>query len=342
MISQIAIPTPLLCTTANRGDSLNQTLLTLLADGQFHSGSDLAKCCGVTRAAIWKHIKGLGELGIQINSIRGRGYRIPGGLDLLDVQTLNKHFASSNLTPTLLSTTESTNRDVQRFIAEGVKYPLVVSEYQTGGKGRRGRTWVSPYAANLYFSLGWPFSGGVAALEGLSLAVGLAVHDALRSLGVEGVSLKWPNDILLNGRKLAGILIEIGGDLSGDCAAVIGIGLNVNMPVDSASAIDQPWTDLSELRAKGVSRSEILSTVVNQLTDMLAEFELKGFAPLVNRWESANAYQNEVVRLIIGDKEILGSCSGVDASGALRLLTEAGEQVFQGGEVSLRGVSNAS
>ena len=321
---------------------MNQTLLTLLADGQFHSGSDLAKCCGVTRAAIWKHIKSLADLGIQINSIRGRGYRIPGGLDLLDAQSLNQHFASSDLTPTLLSTTESTNRDVQRLIAEGVKYPLVVSEYQTGGKGRRGRTWVSPYAANLYFSLGWPFSGGVAALEGLSLAVGLAVHDALRSLGVEGVSLKWPNDILLDGRKLAGILIEIGGDLSGDCAAVIGIGLNVNMPVDSASAIDQPWADLSELRAKAVSRTNILSAVVTQLIEMLSEFELNGFTPMVDRWQAANAYQNEVVKLLIGDREVLGTCSGVDASGALRLLTDSGEQIFQGGEVSLRGVPNAS
>lgn len=321
---------------------MNQTLLTLLADGQFHSGSDLAKCCGVTRAAIWKHIKSLGELGIHINSIRGRGYRIPGGLDLLDSQNLKKQCAPSNLTLTLLNSTESTNQDVQRLIAEGVNYPLVVSEYQRGGKGRRGRAWVSPYAANLYFSLGWPFTGGVAALEGLSLAVGLAVHDALKSLGVEGVMLKWPNDILLDGRKLAGILIEIGGDLSGDCAAIIGVGLNVNMPVDSAEFIDQPWADLSQLRAIGVSRTDILSAVVTHLADMLAEFEHQGFAPMVERWQAANAYQNEVVKLIIGDREIFGTCRGVDASGALRLHTESGEQLFQGGEVSLRGVPNAS
>jgi len=320
---------------------MNLDLLRTLADGEFHSGAQLSEALGVSRTTIWNQIKELAPLGISVHSVRGRGYRIFGGLDLINAAHLERQLESLDVAQRLdlidlTMLCESTNLSAQRASVNGHKRALFIAEYQSGGRGRRGRTWASPLGSNLYFSLSWPFSGGVAALEGLSLAVGVALARALQALHVEGVELKWPNDLLLFGRKLGGVLIEVGGDLSGDCSAVIGVGLNVAMPQEAEAQIDQPWADLKGLLPKDLTRTDLLAVVLMHLVKMLDEFAETGFAELRGEWESANAFKDRPISLLMGDRRVDGLCLGVDKSGALRLRTLDGEKLYQGGEISLR------
>jgi len=204
-------------------------------------------------------------------------------------------------------------------------------------RGRRGRTWVSPYAGNIYLSLSWDFTQGAAALEGMSLAVGVAVAEALRASGVDGAQLKWPNDILYGGDKLGGVLLEMTGDAAGACQVVVGVGLNVAMPEVAGGAIDQSWTDLRRLcNGEPPSRSQLLAHLLNELLPLLAGFEAGGFSPWRQRWQALDAFAGQRVVLSSGERKISGVAKGVDERGALQLETTTGTQPVFGGEISLR------
>lgn len=267
-------------------------LVRRLADGDFVSGETLGADMGISRAAIWKQLQQLQEYGLDVESVKGRGYRIPGGLDLLDKMAITDELgpqsraclAALHLEPVL----GSTNSWLLRQLAAGSVAPgtACLAEQQSQGRGRRGRAWISPFGCNLYCSLGWEFEQGVAALEGLSLAVGVAAVAALEKLGLTGVNLKWPNDLLWQGRKLGGVLLEISGDASGLCQVVIGIGLNVSMPEPLAASIDQPWVNLAEIAGGGglPSRSRVAGMLLDEIILMLCQFQQQGFAPFHGRW----------------------------------------------------------
>jgi BirA family biotin operon repressor/biotin-[acetyl-CoA-carboxylase] ligase len=218
----------------------------------FVSGQDLADLLGVSRTAVWKQLNKLEELGLEIESVKGKGYRIPGGITLLDEQAVRDTMAVDSLP--LLAMLDlrdaigSTNAEAMSQIAAGRGSGYVcTAEQQTAGRGRRGREWVSPYARNLYLSAVWEYEQGAAVLEGMSLAVGVVVARALAACGVPPVQLKWPNDLLYEGAKLGGILLEMTGDPAGACQVVVGIGVNVSMPGKAAEGIDQSWTDVSRI-----------------------------------------------------------------------------------------------
>ncbi len=316
-------------------------ILALLADGKFHSGQDLGKALGVSRSAVWKQMQLVQDLGLEVYSVKGRGYRLPGGLDLLDAEKLVAGFDRSIADKISVQPIEysmpSTNAAALGGFADQVSgCRLYVAEQQTAGRGRRGRQWVSPFAANLYFSLTWQFSSGVAALEGLSLVVGVALLRGLRQLGVSDASVKWPNDLLWRKRKLAGVLLEMVGDASGECNVVIGIGMNVNMPRQEMTGVEQPWVDLSEIIGGAPSRTEVLSVLINALIPTLEEFVENGFGGLRDEWQAANSFQDQAVELQTAQHNIQGVCRGVNDTGALLLETGNGVEVFHGGEVSLR------
>ena len=234
---------------------------------------------------------------------------------------------------------DSTNTEALRRAQQGATSGLVVAaEQQTAGRGRRGRGWVSPFGRNLYMSCFWKFAGKPEVIEGLSLAVGVAVAEALADVGVTDVMLKWPNDILLGGAKLGGILIEITGGASGFTNAVTGIGLNLGMPAAATTEIDQPWTDLT-LAGNRVLRNELLAAVLNHLLPLLDEYESRGLGPWRERWLSRNAFSGRQVRLRQGDRQIVGAMLGIGDRGELRLDVGGSELSFEGGEVSLRAVS---
>ena len=317
-----------------------EKLLTILADGEFHSGDALGLVLGVTRAAIWKQLKKVSALGVELISVKGKGYRIDGGLDLLSEALVRAHLTEqtgallNNIE--LLAVVDSTNTVAMAKALNKERGYVCSAEQQTAGRGRRGRSWASPFASNIYLSVVWEFDAGAAALEGLSLALGVAVTEALAEVGVAQLQLKWPNDIIYRQQKLAGILVEMTGDAAGPCSAVVGIGLNVTMPAAAAKDIGQPWTDLDSVLGCHVSRSQLLALLLNKVIPLLASFEQLGFSGYRQRWQQLDSCAQQPVQMLLGDQRTTGVGQGVDASGAYQLLTERGLQCFSGGEVSLR------
>lgn len=331
MIAKLTAPSSIGATTLD--------LLRLLSDGQFHSGSLVASKLGVSRTAIWKQVKLLEAVGLEVSSVRGKGYRIPGGVDLINGDQLEEalhHPALNSIECLQLSVCSgSTNTDAMDAFRHGYHRALCVTEQQTQGRGRRGRTWASPFAANLCFSLAWRFGVGVAALEGLSLVVGMAIRSALTELGVLNVALKWPNDVLVERKKLAGVLIEVSGDTSIESQVVIGIGINVAMPASIAREIDQPWTDL---RSQGLvcSRTDLLIMLLKHLLPALSVFEKQGFAHFTSQWNEADAFKGQIVSVKTLSQSWEGVCQGVNDSGALLLEGADGVHALHGGELSVR------
>ncbi|MBD9485193.1 bifunctional biotin--[acetyl-CoA-carboxylase] ligase/biotin operon repressor BirA [Pseudomonas sp. PDM14] len=315
-----------------------QKVLQMLQDGEFHSGEALGSVLGVSRAAVWKRLQHIErEFGVPIFRVPGRGYRLESPLSLLNSDAIKAGLESQGWTSSVLDSVDSTNAEAMRQIASQPEVlPLVVlAEVQSAGRGRRGRTWVSPYGENLYYSLGLSIDGGDFPLVGLSLSVGLAVHAVLRDLGCADVGLKWPNDVLAGGRKIAGILIEIAGDPAGSCQVVIGIGINVNMRSGEAE-IDQPWTSLRNDRGVLIDRSALVLSLSRQLARYLDLHCCEGFAALQGEWESVHLWQGAAVTLVSGLQRIEGRVLGIDKQGALRLDVMGEERQFSGGELSLR------
>ncbi len=321
-------------------------LLGILANGSFHSGEKLGDELKISRTAVWKQVERLRSLGLVIHSVTGKGYRIPTTLSLLSQPQILAQLGSSAANWSdcfeVLFTTGSTNVDVMEKARAGLDRYIVVAEHQTQGKGRRGRAWVSPLGANIYFSMLVSFQSGVAALEGLSLVVALLVARALERCGCHGVGLKWPNDILVEGKKLAGILLEISGDVAGPCKVVIGIGLNVRMPRSAATQIDQPYTDLESCFSGVPDRNYLVAQLVLELESGLAEFSRTGFSAFYSLWQDRDIYKGRLVELRSGSSVMQGVVQGINSSGALVLETDDGLKVITGGEVvpSLRPVGD--
>jgi len=317
-------------------------ILGLLADGHFHSGEEIGSLLGVSRAAVWKHLQKLEALEVGVLSVKGRGYCIEGGLDLLDQKKISDQLKSNlPLNLHVFAQIDSTNSYLMR--QENPVMQVCFAESQTAGRGRRGRVWVSPFAQNLYCSIGWGFEGGIAAIEGLSLVIGLAVERALRHCDIFGVELKWPNDVLYENKKLAGILIEVTGDPAGYCQVIIGVGINVAMNKDQADAIDQPWIDLRSIcrrqQVAEVSRNHLAAVLIDELVSVLDGYDQKGFAAYCAEWQPLNAHAGKQIELRNGNSIHSGECVGVSEDGALRVNTAVGEERFHGGEISLRSIS---
>lgn len=324
-----------------RGYNVNPLTIRVLhslADGHFHSGSEIGDAIGVSRAAVWKQLQKLIDAGLDVECVKGKGYRLEGGFEFLNKGLIASHLSVESSAAIseidLHSEIESTNLQAMKRISEtSARGYLCLSEYQSAGKGRRGRDWVSPFGHNIYLSFVWEFDGGASQLEGLSLAVGVVVAEALNALGLEKVSLKWPNDILLNGRKLGGILLEMSGDPAGVCQVVIGIGINVRM--NKRHEIDQPWASIAEQLTE-VSRNKLIADILSRLIPMLKEYGGSGFSSYQEPWESLDAHRGRLVDILSGNSSLEGVASGVYANGALRLSVEGIERPIYGGEVSLR------
>lgn len=316
--------------------NLKTQILNALADGQFHSGEALGQQFGVSRAAVSNHVKGLMALGLEIFSVTGKGYKLARPLALLSQQAMLQHQPGlSGEHIEVLNIIGSTNDYLKSKLASSPSGFCVLAESQTAGRGRHGRKWVSPFGASLYMSMSWRFEQGYQAINGLSLAVGVAIADALAHLNIADVQLKWPNDVYANGKKLAGVLIEVEGQMGSACDCVIGIGLNVALPADQVE-IDQPWTDLASLGEQLPDRNQVAAGVITSLHTQLKAFEQSGLSEFVERWHTRDLYRNKPVTLIAGQSETVGVCRGINASGAILLETDKGVEAFYGGEISVR------
>lgn len=322
-------------------------ILRLLADGKFHSGEVIAGRLNVSRTTVWQALQHAASIGVQVHSVSGRGYKLPAPLTLLDELAISQAIGEQRawFKLEILDEIDSTNSYIMRQIAssknsQSVPHATcVAAQVQTKGRGRRGRSWQAGLGASLTFSLLWRFQCGASGLSGLSLAVGVALIRTLHGFGVAEALLKWPNDVLINGKKLAGILIELQGDMEGPSTAVMGIGINMNLPESLRSAIDQPAIDLHSITTQPIDPNELLGHILKHLADVLSIFERDGFTSVRQEWSKYHAYDAKPVRLLMPDgREVQGVVNGVANDGILLVETAAGLQRFSSGEISLRGV----
>jgi len=318
-------------------------LLDLLSAEAPVSGTALAERMGISRAAVWKQVEALRTAGLPIQAQAGHGYRLARPLDRLEPSAIR-----GALSPVLRKRLgllevhwklDSTSSELQRRVQDLPDRACVFAETQTAGRGRRGRMWLSPPAGNLAFSCLKRFDRGYGALSGLSLAVGVAVARALEACGVRGVGVKWPNDLVHAQRKLAGILIELGGEFFGPCHAVIGIGINLHLPAGARAAIAQPVTDLDQLcGAAAPRRNELAAALITQLCEALEVFAVSGFAAFADEYAQRDALSGCTLRVDDPRGAFEGIACGVDARGALRVRTPLGERLIDSSEVSIRAV----
>lgn len=319
--------------------SIGYQLVRLLADGEYHSGEELGKSLNISRAAIWKRLEALRDLGLEYESVRGKGYRLVSKLDLLSLTAINQHLEKTYSAPIqIVDQVDSTNAKLLRHLAENTlqQSSVIVAEMQTAGRGRRGRSWLSPYASNINLSMYRRFDQGVAAIDGLSLVVALAVAKVLKQIS-PNFSVKWPNDVLYEGKKVAGILLELSGDPTGTCHIIIGIGLNVNITRgDYINSVGQSWTSLAQITQHSHDRNQLAAQLINSLNHAIETFENKGFTHFKEQWLKSDALIGHDVVVYLGERAILGQAKGVSDKGELKVLTANGLELFNGGEVSLR------
>lgn len=331
--------------------AIQEELIRYLSGGQFVSGQWLGEQLGVSRAAISNHIASLVDMGLDIYSVTGKGYKLSEPLTLLDENNIQRkllELGQKNKVE-VHNIIDSTNSYLLRRLPnQNHNLQVCLAEYQNSGRGRRGRKWISPFGSHIYMSMYWFLEQGMAAAMGLSVVSALAVSDAIKDLYQIDVQLKWPNDIYFDGVKLAGILIDLEGQALEPCHCVIGIGLNINMPQKSAEQVDQPWTDLQEVMNKSITnskdkkvdfidRDELAAALITKLTLRLQQHQSEGLATMVNEWAKHDFYFNKPVKLITGTREKKGICRGINSQGALLLEVEGKISPVYGGEVSLRG-----
>lgn len=241
----------------------------------------------------------------------------------------------------IIDSLDSTNSAVQRLPIDEQHGAVIIAEQQNAGRGRRGKNWHSPHGQNLYLSIGWRFEQKLTELGCLPLVVALAAASALQEAGLKGHKVKWPNDILLNDRKLVGCLVEMHGDPQGPCNSVLGIGINVHMPASDevASMIDQPWTNL-ESHLPGCSRNSLAAHLLDALLTQLPLFAANGFEPFKQMWDQYDGLHGKFVDVTSGTEVMYGVAAGIDEQGAL--LLDIGGQVrhLHSAEVSLKLRSN--
>jgi len=316
-------------------------LLRLLADGHFHSGRELGTSLGISRGAVWKHLKSLSNLDIDIHAVPGRGYQLALPIDLLSKELILSSMKADSRKLVagleIFDEIDSTNTYLMQKAMTGITSGYIcMAESQHAGRGRHGQKWVSPYARNIYLSVLWNFPMGPDSLAGLGLAVGVGIMRSLHEFGVHDAGLKWPNDIIWNGAKLAGILLEMTGTSSSNCCVVIGIGLNVNMSAGFSEQIDRPWTDLNTILEKKFSRNVISASLVQHVLKALIDFEKHGLPPFLDEWRNHDIVTGKKVTIQLPNSELNGIGHGIDDNGAI--LIEDGDHLhrFYSGEVKLQ------
>jgi BirA family transcriptional regulator, biotin operon repressor / biotin---[acetyl-CoA-carboxylase] ligase len=315
-------------------------VLQKLSTEKFVSGVTLAQAFGVSRSAISDAVKDATTAGVEIFSLTRRGYRLAEPIELLDVAAIRASLgdATARLKVEVVDSIGSTNSEMQKRAAAGEPSgSCLVAEIQTAGRGRRGRLWQSAFHSSLTFSLLWRFEKGAAQLGGLSLVVGLALVRALRAQGVREAALKWPNDVIVDHHKLAGVLIETQGDMLGPTAATIGCGINVKLPAALERDIDQPVTDVAAHTENPVSRNQLLAAVLRELVPALTKFNADGFAGYRDEWLGLHALHQQVIS--VSANELLpyeATAVGVADDGSLIVEREGKRVLLSSAEISVR------
>lgn len=322
----------------------------MLAEGAFYSGEQLAKKLKISRGGVWKLMNSLKALGVAIESVPRQGYRLPRAVDLLDKEDIVSSWPAATRAlverTDVLLTVDSTNRFLSDLTPpQPGKFQLCTAEVQNAGRGRRGRSWIAPFGSGICMSLSWQFAEAPPTFSALSLAVGVAVVKAFKRLGIDGVGLKWPNDLQWQGRKLGGILIEMRGESAGPAQVVIGIGINMHMPAATRMQLAEREAaliaDVHEImKEQTPTRNALIATVVAELLEMLQTFTVRGFAPFKAEWLALDTLSNAPVKVIAGSQTTHGTARGVDDDGTLLVEVDGELRKFVSGEVSLRAAKS--
>lgn len=314
-------------------------LVKLLSDSQYHDGTSIGNHLNITRAAVWKVMKKLEQYAIPLTSTKGKGYRLESPLILLDTDQIKPRLRHRSVKLETLEKTASTNDYLKQFTRDNKKIVACLAEAQTTGKGRLHRQWHSPFAENIYLSLLCPFEKDISELSGLSLVVGLAVCRAIESkVDLQGkqLTLKWPNDILIDHYKLAGTLIEIQAESNGFCQVIIGIGVNINMHKALKKDIDQAWTSLFKITNQYIDRNILCPEIIDTLIDYLERFSSQGLLAFIREWQKRDCLADSVVSIVSGNKKSTGICTGINKQGHLTIKTEKGDTLtFSSGDTTL-------
>ncbi|MEO7775694.1 MAG: biotin--[acetyl-CoA-carboxylase] ligase [Steroidobacteraceae bacterium] len=323
---------------------LAQRLFVALADGEFHSGEKLAAGLGVTRSAIWKAAAALRELGVTLDGVTHRGYRLVAAVAPLDAGALRAAMPAALLPKLRMGSVHwriaSTNAELleRGGLAPG-SFDYSVTECQTAGRGRRGRRWLAPPGGAVCLSIAWAFESLPAEAGTLSLAIGVCVLRALGAMGHADAWLKWPNDLLAQGGKLAGILIELRSEAGGPAHVVIGIGINLQLGDVLREQVAATGTRATSLQSLGFDltrRNELVAHLIAECVAGLQVFEREGFAPFAAQWSQSDALLGEMVTVTGVDGPTQGVARGIDAAGALLVETQGSLRKFRSGDVSVR------
>lgn len=322
------------------------TLLGLLADGELHSGEHLAARLAISRAAVWKQLKLLGDWGIELQATPGSGYRLIEPLDLLDAAAIRSalpQWAAGRLRNLEVHEELPSTSDHLLAVAElpAGKFDACLAEFQSAGRGRRGRRWLAPFASGLCLSVNWSFRDAPSALGALSLAAGVAILRALRRLHIHGLALKWPNDIVHGRRKLGGILIDMRGEAAGPAYVVVGCGINVRLPQSLRAELQAEGAEtagLAELLDSPLSRNALAASFVNEIALALEEFGQRGLAAFMDEWQGADDLVDQRVRVLQGTETVEGIARGIDADGALLVDVRGARRRVLSGEVTIRAL----
>lgn len=332
-------------TTGVSGDTRHH-LIALLSDGRFHSGETLASMLDVSRNAIWKQIQSLEALGLEVFAVHGKGYRLREPIELLDrdaiVSSLDASVAGKIQSIDLLHETNSTNTRLSSQPAARPGFASVcIAEHQSGGRGRLGREWQSPYASGLLLSMGWCFPETPPMIQALSLAVGVGIRNALSKSGIADVGLKWPNDLVCDAGKLGGILVELQGEAGGPANVITGVGINYRLSDQARDAMEQiQAADLYGLGGDDTpGRNDVCAMLVTAMIGACEQFEQSGFERFLSDWRAADAYRDLPVSVCRGEKTVDGVARGIDDDGALLVEIDGEMRRYVSGEMSLRVAS---
>jgi BirA family biotin operon repressor/biotin-[acetyl-CoA-carboxylase] ligase len=317
-----------------------------LANGEFHSGEQLAEKLGVSRGAVWKAAESLRELGATLHAVRNKGYRLRSGSDALDSrqiasllpETVRSHVRSVDAAWTVDSTNSAL---LARPNPPLGSCEVMLAEYQTAGRGRRGRAWLAPPGGSICLSLCWVFREVPQDLGALGLIIGVCALRALRESGLEEARLKWPNDLVVEDKKLGGILIDLRAESAGPACVVIGIGLNVALGANLLEAIGETGVSAIDLVTAGLerpSRNALAAGLITQIVRGLLAFEKEGLRPFAEEWRGADALRGRQIDVHTLEGVARGLARGIDLHGALVVETPQGVRRFISGDVTVRAV----
>lgn len=316
----------------------------IFSDGEYHDGTTVGNQLNISRNAVCKTIKKLKDYGINITSKKNKGYRLHEPLNMLSQSKITQGLSDKNTEVLVIESVDSTNTYLKSFYnTAGNK--VCLAEHQSHGKGRLNRSWHAPFAQNIYLSYLCRFQKDISELAGLSLIVSLAILRTIEKLNLPTPpKVKWPNDIVCNGQKLVGILIELQAEANGTCQVITGVGINVNMMTDAKHEITQEWTSLRKILGRYLDRNELCSSLLNNLAAYVKRFEISGLSVFMEEWEQADYLHGQHISLKCLDKNITGVMEGINQQGNLLLrLSDGSMQTFSSGDTSIvshRGLKN--